>query len=478
MTRSARAYQAICLLAAVAILLGIAAPLQHQLTARRAALLDGPDAGAEAAASPAAGQTQDLDSFSMSLLLGGFRGPLVMYLWVTSEDQKANEQTERFLTQAQLIADLQPQFTSVYTHQAWNLAYNVSVQYNREVEKYHWVMKGVELCETGDRRLPHNTNILSELGHLYEDKLGESYESDYYRNRFRQDSLERKLDADHRLAESYARRWKYIDRLDGVLAQIAANRLANLTVVLPEWPPTARQLADLGLDDATSRHHWPYGVSVFAIAYDYLKQATLTGPSLFCNAMVTSSRPAIACRGWVREELNLAIAAEAKVWPIDQAGQPLPNPSADLLAKSAATLAEALFHYQEAVRVAELARANYESHLAVYPQDGDTFATHLNDVSLKAAMADAGLRRLTAMREWVAARKSGDGDKIARARRQLQAAAEAYRTNGLRQIKDYLVMEYRPGSGISNDAIYGRAPFELLADIAQRCIDQIDHMLQ
>lgn len=470
--KSARLYQLGCLLAALAILVGVAGPLQSRLTSARSVAMP-----AETAADSA-----ELDSFAMSLLLGGFRGPLVMYLWVTSEDEKTNEDTEKILTRATLIGELQPQFKTIYVNQSWNLAYNVSVQYNRESEKYRWITKGIEFIERGERRLPNNTDVLAQAGHLYFDKLGQSFENGYYRRRFRQESFSRLLDANRRLRDSAnpddrvgrapSATWRYIDRLDGVLAQV--NRPDGKRP-LPARPPTDADLREIGMSPEAARHVWPFGLSAYAIAYDYYKQASLTGPHSQFGASVMSSRPAMACREWLKEELDLAVTAESRLWPLNQSGQPLPVPSADLSPEDPA-LVEAVYHYQEAQRVAALARANYEAHLAAYRGEADIYVPHFNDVALRLAMAEASTRRLTGIGDWLRAKKSGDATALRTAALKLGEAKAGY-AGAEQLIRDYMSTEYRIDPN-DLDRLADRAPYELLANQAQRAADQIGRMLK
>ena len=70
----------------------------------------------------------NLNSFSLALLLGGLRGPLVMMLWTSSESQKQEKDLQDFDSKIELIRLLQPEFDSVHIFQMWNKAYNISVQ--------------------------------------------------------------------------------------------------------------------------------------------------------------------------------------------------------------------------------------------------------------------------------------------------------------------------------------------------------------
>src|SRR5207302_9200949 len=78
----------------------------------------------------------NLNSFSLALLLGGLRGPLVMMLWTSSETQKQEKDLEDFNSKIELIRLLQPEVDSVLIFQMWNLAYNISVQMANKPNKY------------------------------------------------------------------------------------------------------------------------------------------------------------------------------------------------------------------------------------------------------------------------------------------------------------------------------------------------------
>src|SRR5215210_6930139 len=66
---------------------------------------------------------QGLDSFALGLILGGLRGPLVMFLWTSIESQKTEKNLENIDTKIELVRMLQPEFASVHIFQIWNKAY-------------------------------------------------------------------------------------------------------------------------------------------------------------------------------------------------------------------------------------------------------------------------------------------------------------------------------------------------------------------
>src|SRR3954454_4297756 len=129
---------------------------------------------------PGASRLANLDSYSLALLLGGLRGPLVMFLWTSSEAQKSDRDLESFGTKVEMIRLLQPEFDSVHLFQIWNLAYNVSVQYASNANKYGAILDAIDYGRRADQLSPDNISLISAIGGVYADKLGGSTEKEYY----------------------------------------------------------------------------------------------------------------------------------------------------------------------------------------------------------------------------------------------------------------------------------------------------------
>ena len=82
----------------------------------------------------------DTGSFMLKLaLLGGARGIAANVLWTRAEELKREQDWDRMKTTVDLITKLQPHFLSVWTFQGWNLAYNVSVEWDAPEDKYEWI---------------------------------------------------------------------------------------------------------------------------------------------------------------------------------------------------------------------------------------------------------------------------------------------------------------------------------------------------
>lgn len=145
--------------------------------------------GLPQSAQQASARIANLDSFSLALLLGGLRGPLVMFLWPSSERQKSEKDLDSFDTKVEMIRLLQAEYDTVHLFQMWNKAYNISVQLASLSNKYAAILDAIEYGQRIDRQRPYSVNILSAIGGLYSDKLGGSQEKEYYRRRVRTETL-------------------------------------------------------------------------------------------------------------------------------------------------------------------------------------------------------------------------------------------------------------------------------------------------
>ncbi|MGC8642559.1 MAG: hypothetical protein ACP5XB_22105, partial [Isosphaeraceae bacterium] len=92
----------------------------------------------------------DTGSFMMKLfLLGGFRGIVANYLWQQAEENKRDHDWDRLKTNVDMITRLQPHFLSIWTFQSWNLAYNVSVEWDAPEDIYEWIKQGIKFVQRG-----------------------------------------------------------------------------------------------------------------------------------------------------------------------------------------------------------------------------------------------------------------------------------------------------------------------------------------
>jgi hypothetical protein len=312
---------------------------------------------------PAPSRIANLDSFSLALLLGGLRGPLVMFLWTNSESQKSDKDLESFDTQVELIRLLQPEFDTVHLFQIWNKAYNVSVQLASLSNKYATILDAVEYAHRALDANPNDINLLAALGGLFTDKLGNSQEKDYYRRRVRTETLPlyrvtfpasrveefRKAVSDTGLEQSRVRVTTAGDTATAIMETLGGDRvLARFKgddvkvesvprqTLRPESRSGRRTEMDTLLDakgnilpqylkptHAVPAGHpanngaelqyldrfqpFPYGISPLALGYNYHKQAQIlqrygNQKHLQLSESVIDNQPALALRMWAEEE--------------------------------------------------------------------------------------------------------------------------------------------------------------------------------
>lgn len=140
------------------------------------------------AASSSDSSLSSMPSFATALLLGGLRGPLVMILWTSSENQKQQHDLQDFDTKVEWIRLLQPEFDTVHLFQIWNKAYNISVQMASLRNKYTTILDAIDYGQKVERERHDDINIITAIGAIYGDKLGTSEEHVYYRARVRRET--------------------------------------------------------------------------------------------------------------------------------------------------------------------------------------------------------------------------------------------------------------------------------------------------
>ena len=89
-----------------------------------------------------------------------------------------------------LITKLQPHFLSVWTFQGWNLAYNVSVEWDAPEDKYEWIKKGIKFLQDGVKKNQKSPDLIWDTAWTYYHKLGFADESIILRRLFRDDDDE------------------------------------------------------------------------------------------------------------------------------------------------------------------------------------------------------------------------------------------------------------------------------------------------
>ncbi len=109
-----------------------------------------------------------------TVALGGFRGLVADLLWLRLQRKQEAGSYFEMVQLASWITKLQPRFTGATAYLAWNMAYNISVTFNRPEDRWRWVQRGIELIR--DEALVYNPadpTLFKELGWIYQHKLGQ-----------------------------------------------------------------------------------------------------------------------------------------------------------------------------------------------------------------------------------------------------------------------------------------------------------------
>ena len=133
----------------------------------------------------------DTGSFMLKLaLLGGARGIAANVLWTRTEELKREQDWDSLATTVDFITKLQPHFLSVWTFQGWNLAYNVSVEWDAPEDKYQWIKKGITFLQEGVSKNKRSPDLIWDTAWTYYHKIGFSDEAIILRRLFRDDDDE------------------------------------------------------------------------------------------------------------------------------------------------------------------------------------------------------------------------------------------------------------------------------------------------
>jgi len=132
-------------------------------------------------------ELSDLPGEAVTLILGGFRGPYVAYLWIKAEEEKHQKIHFDLIDRYTTIATLQSDYPEMWIFHAWNLAWNIPAQWESLPRKYEWIQRAIAFLHEGYRKNPHNAQIIAEMGRIYSEKLGRSQEAFYYRRRIKEE---------------------------------------------------------------------------------------------------------------------------------------------------------------------------------------------------------------------------------------------------------------------------------------------------
>ncbi|MCD6460487.1 hypothetical protein J7L67_07475 [bacterium] len=110
-------------------------------------------------------------------MLGGLRCLLIDMLWLRTmklrEEGKYFEMTQLY----KWICELEPQIEDVWTHNAWNMAYNISFEMPYAPDRWRWIKAAIAMLR--DEALKYNSKsavIRKEIAWIYSHKIGQQWD--------------------------------------------------------------------------------------------------------------------------------------------------------------------------------------------------------------------------------------------------------------------------------------------------------------
>jgi hypothetical protein len=129
-------------------------------------------------------------------LLASFRGPLICGMWWEANEKQARHEYDQMEVVITALTKLQPHFKGPWKFQGWNLAYNVSVEFDRVQDKYYYIARGIRWYYEGDRvnvakiydpyqpdklRKVGDPDLRKDLAYTVENKMDRADEAEFYR---------------------------------------------------------------------------------------------------------------------------------------------------------------------------------------------------------------------------------------------------------------------------------------------------------
>ena len=126
----------------------------------------------------------DPSSSAMNLVLLGLRGPAASLLHLKAIEYQETKQWAKLRAAVDSIILLQPHYVQIWKFQGWNLAYNVSREWDKVDDRFYWVKEGIKFLQLGTERNETIPILEHNVGEVIDKKMGVSDEKKYFREFF------------------------------------------------------------------------------------------------------------------------------------------------------------------------------------------------------------------------------------------------------------------------------------------------------
>lgn len=113
----------------------------------------------------------EITSTVMRLGTLGSRGFVITLLWRAAIEKFKRNEWHDFEFLVRTVTRLQPNFTTPWIYQSWNLSYNVSVENDRLNDMYFYITRGIELLAEGERMNRKSPDMRYQIGFYYQNKF-------------------------------------------------------------------------------------------------------------------------------------------------------------------------------------------------------------------------------------------------------------------------------------------------------------------
>jgi hypothetical protein len=129
----------------------------------------------------------DPSSAAMNLVLLGLRGPAAGMLHLQAMDYQDRKEWAKLRATVDSIIRLQPHYVQIWKFQGWNLAFNVSREWDKVDDRFYWVKEGIKFLQQGTERNQTIAILYHTVGDFVTRKMNTSDEHRFFREYFIQD---------------------------------------------------------------------------------------------------------------------------------------------------------------------------------------------------------------------------------------------------------------------------------------------------
>ncbi len=126
----------------------------------------------------------DPSSAAMNLMLLGLRGPAATVLNLQALEYQEKKDWAKLKTTLDAVLKLQPHYVETWKFQGWNLAYNVSREWDKVADRFYWVKEGIKFTKLGTARNATAAILFHQVADICGSKIGNADEKSFFRKFF------------------------------------------------------------------------------------------------------------------------------------------------------------------------------------------------------------------------------------------------------------------------------------------------------